>query len=97
MAAVSTIIYGVAAATAAYGASEQHKAGTSQKHARKRSQMATIEAQDKADVETRQAQVAAKRDKINRAKDVDANRGTFTDPLGIGGQASTIKKALTGN
>lgn len=97
MAAITSILVGVAVAAGAYGASEQHKAGTSQEHARKRSEMKTIEDREKSAVEAKQAKLSAKRDKIERAKAVDANRGTFTDPLGISGKADIIKKTLTGN
>lgn len=99
--AAATTVAAYAAVTAAvagsYGASEQHKAGTSQKHARKRALLSQAEAGRKSEAEARMSKQSAKLDKMARSKGVSANRGLFSDPLGIGGQANVIKKSLTGN
>lgn len=94
--AVATAAYVVAAVAATYGASESHKAGTSQKHARKRAGAARLQAEEKSAVEAKQAEISMKRDKLDRQRNVAANRTLYSDPLGIGGQADVIKKTLTG-
>lgn len=86
----------IAAAAATYGASEQHKAGTTAGHGRKRAAGKAKEAEEKAKKEQAAIALAGKEQKQRLAAGVGRNVTMFTSPLGMAGQAQIARKTLTG-
>lgn len=92
----TAIMTGAAIIGAGAAVKSTQKAGTAAKRGQRASRFATQRANERArkDKETLRDQSIS--DRKQRLASIARNRTMFTDPLGVGGKADTVRKILTG-